>query len=176
MFGEDWWLNAPQLPSGIGRSCKPPNTAYNFVRGLLDTQQAHLPAVSTSKPPTRTMNLYALLAILPFISATLGQGVISCQDDYDYNGNKAVPVHYPSISTPSTTYVGGPYNSHCGQIVGGGVDYTGNWESDTSPVTAIGASFWVTPDGCMNVEWDGVHSYCCPPGAINEGTTSCDYF
>ncbi len=121
------------------------------------------------------MNLYTLLTILPVIvPVALGQGVISCQDDYDYNGNQAIPVHYPSISFPWATYVGGPYNSHCGQIIGGGIDYTANWESDTSPVTAISAGFWITPDGCMNVEWDGVHSYCCP-NTINEGTTSCDY-
>ena len=65
--------------------------------------------------------------------------------------------------------------SHCDEIGGGGIDYAENWESSTFPVTAVDASFWITSEGCMNVEWDGVHSYCCP-GAIHEGTTSCDYF
>ena len=68
----------------------------------------------------------ALLPIVIGIPTAFGQGVISCQDDYDYSGIRPVFVHYPSISTPSTTYVGGPYTSHCHEVIGGGIDYSEN--------------------------------------------------
>lgn len=33
--------------------------------------------------------------------------------------------------------------------------------------------FWITNDGCFNVEADGVHHYCCGAGISTAGTTMC---
>jgi hypothetical protein len=56
------------------------------------------------------------------------------------------------------TCYGGPFADSCAEMIGARHDGYSNAECDKG---SMSYDFWITPDQCMNLEYDGKHVYCC---------------
>ncbi|TFK84847.1 hypothetical protein K466DRAFT_209973 [Polyporus arcularius HHB13444] len=122
--------------------------------------------------------MFAVLALFLHLPGIVrAGGVIAC-----YSGNLAggahggvIPYHNPEFYDGTDTYIGGPFSTDCGQMVGRPSDGYSDWEGGNG--NTISADFWITNDGCMNVETGGNHYWCCTDH-INQGdgsVTKCNY-
>ncbi|RPD58143.1 hypothetical protein L226DRAFT_614921 [Lentinus tigrinus ALCF2SS1-7] len=121
--------------------------------------------------------LATLLAVLPLflhLPIVRAGGVIACYSSRLNGGVGNIPIHNPEFYDGTDTYIGGPFNLDCGEMVGRSDGYS-NWEG--SDGRSISADFWITDDQCMNVMTGGVHYWCCT-GGIKQGSgsvTQCNY-
>ncbi|KAI0657663.1 hypothetical protein C8Q70DRAFT_934672 [Cubamyces menziesii] len=121
------------------------------------------------------LSFLALAPLLTFIPTVSAGGTIACYSTHLAGGVGNIPAHNPEFFDGTDTYIGGPFNLACGEMVGHGDDGYSNWEGGGG--RSISANFWITPDSCMNVETGGNHYWCCP-GRINQNdgsVTSCDF-
>ena len=118
--------------------------------------------------------LLALLPILPLVLRVHAAGVIGCYTSHLAGGVGNIPIHNPEFYDGTDTYIGGPFNLACGEMVGRSDGYS-NWEGSNG--NSINADFWITDNECMNVMTGGVHYWCCTNG-IKQGdgsVTTCNY-
>ena len=118
--------------------------------------------------------LLALLPILPLALRVHAAGVIGCYTSHLAGGVGNIPIHNPEFYDGTDTYIGGPFNLACGEMVGRSDGYS-NWEGSNG--NSINADFWITDNECMNVMTGGVHYWCCTNG-IKQGdgsVTTCNY-
>jgi hypothetical protein len=120
--------------------------------------------------------LAALLVAASFIISTAQAGTIACLNGQLNGGVGQVPVHNPEFSINGQTFIGGPFSTDCGEMVGAAADPNSKYEGGDGSLSAM-ATFWITSDTCMNIMTGGNHYFCCP-GKINQGSddiTTCTF-
>ena len=118
--------------------------------------------------------LLALLSILPLALRVHAAGVIGCYTSHLAGGVGNIPIHNPEFYDGTDTYIGGPFNLACGEMVGRSDGYSNREGSNGN---SINADFWINDNECMNVMTGGVHYWCCTNG-IKQGdgsVTTCNY-
>ncbi|KAH9888471.1 hypothetical protein C8Q73DRAFT_185575 [Cubamyces lactineus] len=122
-----------------------------------------------------SLRALALLAVAPLLVPFVrAGGTIACYTSHLAGGVGNIPIHNPEFYDGTDTYIGGPFNLACGEMVGRSDGYS-TWEGGDG--RTISADFWITDDSCMNVETGGVHYWCCTNGINqNDGSvTTCNY-
>jgi hypothetical protein len=74
---------------------------------------------------------------------------------------ESIPAHnyIYELSDGRGQCIGGPFTGDCVESIGLPAD-SGNFECTNGNV---GATMWITPDQCLNLDVDGIHHFCCSP-------------
>jgi hypothetical protein len=107
----------------------------------------------------------------------LADGFITCIDGSESGGGDAhdtygIPVHNFSYSfDDGQSFVCGPLDEACGEIYGD-LSFANTYTScEGGDGGEESAAFWITSDGCYNIESGGNHMFCCPGSSESCVTT-----